>query len=76
MSSRKPIISLNGVTDPQGLRRLTLSIKKAQYPAKELQRFLTGVKDDNLSIIRNMSIRPHCGATNLMSNYCSKWEVF
>lgn len=30
----KPIISLNGVSDPHGLRRLVLSTKKVLYPKK------------------------------------------
>lgn len=73
MSSGKPIISLNGINDPNGLKRLTLSVKKALYPKKELQRFLTGVKDDSLSIIRNVSVCLHCGERNVRdSSFCSK----
>jgi hypothetical protein len=72
MSSGKPIISLNGVTDPNGLKRLTLSVKKALYPKKELQRFLTGVKDDNLSIVRNVSICLRCNTRNVKdASFCS-----
>lgn len=72
LSSGKPIISLNGVPDPSGLRRLTLSIKKALYPTKELQRFLTGVKDDNLSIVRNVSVCLRCGTKNVKdASFCS-----
>src|SRR5574337_2077893 len=73
MSNGKPIISLNGVTDPHGLKRLTLSVKKALYPKKELQRFLTGIKDDNLSIIRNVSVCLRCGTKNVKDAlFCSK----
>ncbi len=72
MSNGRPIISLNGVTDPNGLKRLTLSVKKALYPKKELQRFLTGVKDDNLSIVRNVSVCLRCGTKNVKdASFCS-----
>ena len=72
LSSGKPIISLNGVSDPNGLKRLTLSVKKALYPKKELQRFLTGVKGDNLSVIRNVSVCLRCGEKNVKdASFCS-----
>lgn len=72
MSKGNSVISLNGVTDPQGLRRLALAVKKALYPTKELQRFLTGVKDDNLSIARNVSVCLRCGTKNVKdASFCS-----
>lgn len=72
LSSGNPIISIGGISDPNGLKRLTLSVKKALYPKKELQRFLTGVKDDNLSIIRNVSVCLHCGEKNVKdASFCS-----
>lgn len=50
-----------------------MSLKKALYPKKELQRFLTGVKDDNLSIIRNVSVCLRCGIKNVKDAlFCSK----
>lgn len=72
LSSGKQVISLNGVTDPNGLKRLTLAVKKALYPKKELQRFLTGVKDDSLSVVRNVSICLRCGTKNVKdASFCS-----
>lgn len=72
LSSGIPIISIGGISDPNGLKRLTLSVKKALYPKKELQRFLTGVKDDSLSIIRNVSICLRCGEKNVKdASFCS-----
>ena len=72
LSSGRPIISLNGVSDPNGLKRLTMFVKKSLYPTKELQRFLTGVRDDNLSIVRNVSVCLHCGTKNIRdASFCS-----
>ncbi len=73
MSNGKPIISLNGVSDPNGLKRLTLVTKKALYPKKELQRWMTGIKSDNPSIVRNVSICLRCGEKNVKdASFCSK----
>lgn len=72
MSSGKPIISLNGVTDPNGLKKMAMAVKKALYPKKELQRFLTGVKDDSLSFIHNISVCLRCGRKNIKdASFCS-----
>jgi len=72
MSSGKQVISLNGVTDPNGLKRLTLSVARSLYPKKQLQRFLTGVKDDSLSIVRNVSTCLRCGTKNVKdASFCS-----
>lgn len=69
----RPIISLNGVTDPTGLKCLTLSVKKALYPKKELERWMTGIRSDNLSIIRNISVCLRCGTKNAKdTSFCSK----
>ncbi|MEO9308582.1 MAG: zinc ribbon domain-containing protein [Nitrososphaera sp.] len=71
-SDGKPVITWQGVSDPHGLRRLVQATKKMLYPTKELQRFLTGVKDDNLSIIRNVSVCLRCGTKNVKdASFCS-----
>ncbi len=73
MSNGKPVISLNGVSDPNGLKRLTQATKKALYPMKELQRWMTGIKLDDPSIIRNVSICLRCGTKNIKdASFCSK----
>ena len=72
-SSGKPIISLGGISDPSGLKRLTLATKKALYPKKELQRWMTGIKSDDSSIVRNVSICLRCGTKNVKdASFCSK----
>lgn len=72
MSNGVQIISLNGVTDPSGIRRLTLAVKKSLYPKKELRRWMTGIKSDNPSIVRNVSICIRCGTKNVKdASFCS-----
>lgn len=72
MSHGKPMLVWPRTTNPSDLRRLILAIKKELYPTKELQRFLTGVKNDNLSIIRNVSTCLRCGTKNVKdASFCS-----
>ena len=71
MSNGRPIISINGIADPNGLKRLVLAVKKALYPKKEIQRFLTGLTDKNPSIVRNTSICLRCGSKNVKdASFC------
>jgi hypothetical protein len=73
LSNGKPIISIDGISDPQGLRRLVLSIKKALYPKKELQCWMTGIRSDDTSVIHNTSICLRCGERNIKdASFCSK----
>lgn len=68
LSSGRPIISLNGVSDPNGLRHL----KKALYPKKELECWVTGIRSDSPSIVRNVSVCLRCRTKNVKdANYCS-----
>lgn len=72
LSSGKPIISIGGISDPNGLKRLTLSVKKALYPKKELQHWMMGIRSDNPSVIRNISVCLRCNTKNVTgSSFCS-----
>lgn len=72
MSNGRPIISLNGVTDPSGIKRLTLSVARSLYPKKELQRWMLGIKSDDPSIVRNVSVCLRCGEKNVKdASFCS-----
>ena len=72
MKSGKPIITWCEATDPNGLRRLTLAVKRELYPKKELQRFLTNITDDNPSIMRDTSACLRCGTKNVKdASFCS-----
>ena len=73
MMQGRPIISLDGVLDPYGLKRLVIVTKKALFPRKELQRWMTGIKLDDPSIVRNISVCHKCGEKNVKdASFCSK----
>jgi len=68
----KPIITWQGVSDPNGLKKLVMAVKKALYPKKELQRWMAGIKSDNPSIIRNVSVCLRCNTKNVKdASFCS-----
>ena len=73
MKSGKPVITWCEATDPNGLKRLVMAVKKELYPKKELERFLTGITNENPSIICNTSDCLDCGTKNFYgSSYCCK----
>jgi hypothetical protein len=65
MSRGQPIISLNGVSDPQGLRSLTLSVKKSYFPKEDLERWISGMRLDDSSTTHNNSSCLRCGERNV-----------
>lgn len=70
MKGGEVIIRLGVISDPNGVRRLTLAIKKELYPKKELERFLTKIRVDELPISSTCS---DCGGDNTFnSSFCSK----
>ena len=72
LSNSKPIISIDGISDPNGLKKLIASIRKSLYPKKELQRWMTGIKSDDSSIVRNISTCLRCGEKNVKdASFCS-----
>jgi len=72
MSHGKPVLVWPRTTNPSDLRRLVLTIKKELYPSKELQRWMTGIRSDNPSIVRNVSTCLRCGEKNVKdASFCS-----
>lgn len=72
LSKGEVIIRIQGIYDPTNLRKLALIIKK-HYPKKELERFLSGIQDNNSSVVRDNSICLHCGIKNAKdASFCSK----
>lgn len=68
----KPIITWQGVSDPNGLKKLIMAVKNALYPKKELQRWMTGIKSDNPAIVHNISVCLRCGTKNVKdASFCS-----
>lgn len=73
MSEGKPIIRWQGISDPNGLKKLVTAIKKELYPKKELEKFLSGITNDGLTYSRDKSFCLDCGAKNPeSSSFCNK----
>ncbi|SMH71571.1 protein of unknown function [Candidatus Nitrosotalea okcheonensis] len=52
------------------MKRLTMSVKKILYPRKELERWITGIRSDEMS---SRSTCTSCGNNNRFgSSFCSK----
>lgn len=73
MSEGKSIITLGGISDPSGLKKIAMAVKKELYPRKEIQKFLNQNIGQNMPSPIDKSICIQCGNKNPQNaSFCAK----
>lgn len=73
MSEGRSIITLGGITDPSGLKKIATAVKKELYPRKEIQKFLNQNSGQNMPSPSDKSVCIQCGNKNLqIASFCSQ----